>query len=172
MVSLNEHKKCPDRARPSRKPSERVHWVVVYHSNGMADEGLRHNRSGLGPARMRARSPHIRLRLLLIRLAGRRVFGRWSALDIIVSIIVGSNLSRALTGSAPLFGTIVATTLLMLLHWVLAHLAARSRSVSRILEGTPIALSQEGRLRNMHNAGTPSRRPISTRPFGNPALRI
>ncbi len=43
--------------------------------------------------------------LVLVRLAGRRVFGRWSALDIIVSIVVGSNLSRALTGNAPLLGT-------------------------------------------------------------------
>ena len=84
--------------------------------------------------------------LLLIRVAGRRVFGRWSALDIIVSIIVGSNLSRALTGSAPLFGTILATTLLMLLHLVFAHLAARSRFLSRLFEGAPIALSEEGRL--------------------------
>jgi uncharacterized membrane protein YcaP (DUF421 family) len=84
--------------------------------------------------------------LLLIRLAGRRVFGRWSALDIIVSIVVGSNLSRALTGSAPLFGTMLATALLMLLHWVLAYLAARWRSVSRILEGTPIVLSEESRF--------------------------
>ena len=40
--------------------------------------------------------------LLLVRVAGRRIFGKWSALDIIVSIVVGSNLSRALTGSAEL----------------------------------------------------------------------
>lgn len=36
--------------------------------------------------------------LVLVRVAGRRVFGKWAALDIIVSVIVGSNLSRALTG--------------------------------------------------------------------------
>lgn len=40
--------------------------------------------------------------LALVRIAGRRIFGKWSALDIIVSVIVGSNLSRALTGSAAL----------------------------------------------------------------------
>lgn len=37
--------------------------------------------------------------LVLVRIAGRRVFGQWSALEIVVSIIIGSNLSRALTGS-------------------------------------------------------------------------
>ena len=31
--------------------------------------------------------------LAVVRLAGRRVFGKWAALDFIVSIIVGSSLS-------------------------------------------------------------------------------
>lgn len=81
-----------------------------------------------------------------MRLAGRRVFGKWAALDIIVSIVVGSNLSRALTGSAPLFGTLAATTLLMGLHWILAHVAARSAVVSRIFEGAPVKLAMAGKL--------------------------
>lgn len=84
--------------------------------------------------------------LALVRLAGRRVFGKWAALDIIVSIIIGSNLSRALTGSAPLFGTLIATTLLMGLHWILAHGAARSDLISRILEGAPVKLAVAGNL--------------------------
>ena len=83
--------------------------------------------------------------LVLVRLAGRRVFGKWSALDIVVSIIVGSNLSRALTGSAPLPGTLAATTLLMALHWIIAQLAARVHPVSRLVEGEPIVLAESGR---------------------------
>ena len=82
--------------------------------------------------------------LVLVRLAGRRVFGRWSAIDIVVSIIVGSNLSRALTGNAPLWGTLAATTALMLLHWALAQGAARVRWISRLLEGAPIRLAEAG----------------------------
>jgi uncharacterized membrane protein YcaP (DUF421 family) len=82
--------------------------------------------------------------LLLVRVAGRRVFGRWSAIDIVVSIIVGSNLSRALTGNAPLWGTLAATTALMLLHWALAQGAARVRWISRLLEGAPIRLAEGG----------------------------
>lgn len=82
--------------------------------------------------------------LALVRVAGRRVFGKWSALDIVVSVIVGSNLSRALTGSAPLSGTLAATTLLMVLHWVLAQAAARSPRVSGIVEGSPIELARGG----------------------------
>ncbi len=84
--------------------------------------------------------------LVLVRVAGRRVFGKWAALDIIVSIILGSNLSRCLTGSAPLWGTLAASALLMVLHWVLALAAARSASLSRILEGRPVQLGQGGLL--------------------------
>ena len=82
--------------------------------------------------------------LVLVRVAGRRAFARWSALDIVVSIIVGSNLSRALTGSADLWGTLLATTLLMALHLCLACAAARWRGVSRLVEGASIALSSGG----------------------------
>lgn len=79
--------------------------------------------------------------LLLVRVAGRRIFGKWAALDIIVSVIVGSNLSRALTGNSPLLGTLAATTLLIVLHWGLAHLAARSTAVSHAVEGRAVQLT-------------------------------
>jgi uncharacterized membrane protein YcaP (DUF421 family) len=84
--------------------------------------------------------------LLLVRLAGKRLSGRWSALDIVVSIIVGSNLSRALTGNAPLWGTLATTTLLVALHWVLAHAVARWSRLSRILEGHGERIGEGGRV--------------------------
>ena len=83
--------------------------------------------------------------LLTVRVVGRRIFGKWSALDIVVSIVIGSNLSRALTGSAPLLCTLVATTVFLLLHWLLAHLAARFPAVSRLLEGQAITIFKEGK---------------------------
>jgi uncharacterized membrane protein YcaP (DUF421 family) len=82
--------------------------------------------------------------LLLVRLFGRRMFGKWSALDVIVSLIVGSSLSRALTGSAPLWETLLAMGLLMLMHWVLAHAAARSGALSRLFEGRESLLGRDG----------------------------
>ena len=83
--------------------------------------------------------------LALVRLAGRRVFGRWAALDIVVAIVVGSNLSRALTGNAPLGGTLAATTLLMVLHWLMAQGVARSKRLSHLFEGSVIELARGGR---------------------------
>jgi len=82
--------------------------------------------------------------LVLLRVSGRRVFARWSALDIIVSIIMGSCLSRALTGSAPLGGTLLAMILLAFLHWLLALTAARSVRFARLVEGGAVVLGHSG----------------------------
>jgi uncharacterized membrane protein YcaP (DUF421 family) len=84
--------------------------------------------------------------LAMVRLAGRCVFGKWSALDFIVSTIVGSSFSRAITGSAALGGTLASTTLIMLLHWVLAHAATRSERLPKVKEGAPRPLLREGQV--------------------------
>jgi uncharacterized membrane protein YcaP (DUF421 family) len=84
--------------------------------------------------------------LLLIRVAGRRTFGQWSALDVIVSVTAGSALSRALTGNAPLGGTMAAVTVLMGLHWLMAQIVSRNRAAATLLEGDPIVLATRGKL--------------------------
>jgi uncharacterized membrane protein YcaP (DUF421 family) len=84
--------------------------------------------------------------LLLIRISGRRTFGRWSALDLIVSVTAGSTLSRALTGEAPLLGTMAATAAFVGLHWVLAQTVARSSKACNLLEGTPVVLAENGQF--------------------------
>ena len=83
---------------------------------------------------------------LLLRLAGRRIFGRWAALDIVVSIMVGSNLSRALTGSAPLLATLVGTTALVGLHWIAATLAVYWRPLDGVIEGKPVQIVRGGQM--------------------------
>jgi uncharacterized membrane protein YcaP (DUF421 family) len=82
--------------------------------------------------------------LALVRVAGRRVFGKWGAIDIIVSIVIGSNLSRALTGGAELFGTLAATALVMAFHWLLSHAAARSPWLAKLVEGGMVELGKSG----------------------------
>lgn len=84
--------------------------------------------------------------LLLLRLTGRRTFGHWSALDVVMSIIVGSALARALTGSAPLPGTMAAAAVLALLHWLMAHCVARYPRLGRWIEGAPVVLMQDGHV--------------------------
>jgi uncharacterized membrane protein YcaP (DUF421 family) len=86
--------------------------------------------------------------LVMLRLSGRRTFAHWSALDIVMSIIVGSSLSRAMTGSAPLPGTLAAVAVLSLLHLLVAYAVAGSKSLSRLIEGPPVILARDGVLDN------------------------
>jgi uncharacterized membrane protein YcaP (DUF421 family) len=84
--------------------------------------------------------------LVALRISGKRTFARWSALDLVISIIVGSNLSRALTGSAPLPGTLAAVAVLIALHFIATFAAARSVWWSRLLEGSGVVLGEKGAL--------------------------
>src|SRR5436305_1942424 len=73
---------------------------------------------------------------------------------IVTAVIIGSNLSRALTGGALLLGTLSATTLLLGLHRILARGAERFRGVSRIIEGVPLRLAEAGKAdRSMQHPG-------------------
>lgn len=82
--------------------------------------------------------------VLAARVAATRAFGRWSPLDIIFAVIVGSNLGRAMTGSAPFVPTIVATLALVGVHTALARAAARWSWLSFLVKGGRVRLVREG----------------------------
>jgi uncharacterized membrane protein YcaP (DUF421 family) len=83
--------------------------------------------------------------LAIVRIAGKRMFGEWGAIDIVIMILIGSNLSRALTGNAPFVPTIVATTLLVALHQILTHAIVWFPPLGPWLKGQPRRLMQGGR---------------------------
>jgi uncharacterized membrane protein YcaP (DUF421 family) len=109
--------------------------------------------------------------LAVVRLAGRRVFAQWTALDIIVAILTGSTLSRALTGNADLVGTLAATSLLFVLHGVVSHASARSVTASRWLEGGAVRLGAMGAWTRRPCGATRSAPPRSTKPCARRASR-
>lgn len=84
--------------------------------------------------------------LAMLRLSGRRTFAHWSALDIVVSFILGSALARAMTASAPFPGTLAAAAVMVILHVLLSHALARSQKLARFIEGTPVVLVDHGQL--------------------------
>jgi uncharacterized membrane protein YcaP (DUF421 family) len=84
--------------------------------------------------------------LILLRVASRRFLGRYSAFDWVLSIILGSVLSRAITGSAPLFPTVAVSTLLMALHWGLGALASRSAVLAKVVHGEEHLLVRDGAI--------------------------
>lgn len=84
--------------------------------------------------------------LILIRLAGRRAFGRQTPLDIVLAVMIGSNLSRTLTGNSPFFPTLAGTAALIVLYWLASHLARRSRAFGWLVKGSPVWLIRDGKL--------------------------
>jgi len=84
--------------------------------------------------------------LIMLRLSGRRTFARMSALDFIITIVAGSVLAQAMTGSVPMGPAMVGVAVLIFLHALVAIFVARSESVSRLIEGKPIPLARDGVL--------------------------
>ena len=83
---------------------------------------------------------------LLYRAVPKKAFGNSAVVDIVLTVVIGSALSRALTANAPLLPTFAATAALALLHVLLSTLARHSEPVSRLVKGRPILLVQDGKV--------------------------
>jgi uncharacterized membrane protein YcaP (DUF421 family) len=84
--------------------------------------------------------------ILCIRIAGRRTFAEYSPLDIIVALIVGSSISRVMTGKADMIPALSATLVLVILHRVLAMASMRWAFLSRLVKARPIEIVRDGRI--------------------------
>lgn len=82
--------------------------------------------------------------ILCVRIAGRRTFSQAAPLDIIVYLIVGSNLSRIITGNANVFPTMAATLTLVVLHRLLAYASLHKNPVSSLIKSNPTVLVRDG----------------------------
>lgn len=95
------------------------------------------------------------LRALIIYLAaltmvrvggGQRFLGKHAAFDVILGIIFGSVLSRAVEGSTPFFETLGAGLVLMSLHWLFAVTALRFHQFGTLVKGAAHPLIQDGEI--------------------------
>lgn len=95
----------------------------------------------------------------IVRLGSTRFMARNSPLDLILAIMLGSVLSRAITGQAAFFPTLVAGAVLVALHSLFALLAAGSDSFGYWVKGRSSLLIEDGRrvpgalLRNRVGSG-------------------
>jgi uncharacterized membrane protein YcaP (DUF421 family) len=85
--------------------------------------------------------------LFLVRLGDKRFLGKNTAFDVILGIILGSVISRAINGQAALFPTMAAGLVLVGLHWVLAGIAFRSDGFGTLVKGCPRLLVEDGEIR-------------------------
>ncbi|HEX3364982.1 DUF421 domain-containing protein [Phenylobacterium sp.] len=79
-----------------------------------------------------------------IRIAGRRTFSNASPLDIVVALVVGSNLSRVMTGKADFWPAITASLLLVILHRVFATLTTHWGWLAKLMKAEPVVLVRDG----------------------------
>ena len=86
------------------------------------------------------------LALLLVRIGSKRFLSQATAFDVVVAIMLGSILSRAINGSAPLIPTILGAGALVGLHWVFAALAARTSFFGPLVKGEPRLLIKDGQV--------------------------
>ncbi len=86
------------------------------------------------------------LALFMLRLGEKRFLGKNTAFDVILGIIFGSVVSRAITGSSSFFPTLGAGLVLVLLHWGLAEIAFRSDRFGNVVKGNPRVLVEDGEI--------------------------
>jgi uncharacterized membrane protein YcaP (DUF421 family) len=84
--------------------------------------------------------------LLLIRISGRRTFGKKTAFDNTIVIILGAVLSRAVVGASAFVPTVVCSLCFVLLHRLLAWICLFNERFAHLLRGESMVLFEDGKL--------------------------
>jgi len=84
--------------------------------------------------------------IVMLRLGNKRFMGKHTTLDVMLGIVFGLVVSRAINGNAPFFPTLAAALVLVLLHWTLAAIAFRSHGFGKLLKGRDRVLINDGEL--------------------------
>lgn len=84
--------------------------------------------------------------LIMVRLGHKRSLARKSSFDAVLIVILASFLARAINGSSPLFATIGAGFVIVLLNRVLALIAYHSHSFGILIKGRPEIIVEDGNL--------------------------
>lgn len=85
--------------------------------------------------------------LLMLRLAHKRFFAGKNAIDVLLTFVLASTLSRAINGSAAFFGTIAVGFLLVILHNVLTWAACRYHGFGQWVKGHPQVVIADGEVK-------------------------
>jgi len=95
------------------------------------------------------------LTLAIVRLGSKRFLSKATAFDVIVGIMLGSVMSRAITGSTPFYPTLIAGATLVGMHWLIAALAFRFDWFGTLVKGKSVLLIENGEIQRdgMRQAG-------------------
>jgi uncharacterized membrane protein YcaP (DUF421 family) len=86
------------------------------------------------------------LGIAMVHVGDKRFLGGIAAFDFLMAIIIGSILSRAISGSAPFVPSICASFALVLAHRGFASLGFRWDGFARVVKGSPRQLVQDGEI--------------------------
>jgi len=84
--------------------------------------------------------------LAMVRLGEKRFRGENTAFDLILGIILGSVVSRAVTGQAPFLPTLGAGFVLVGLHWLFSVLSFHSDRFGTLVKGSHRTLVKDGEI--------------------------
>src|SRR5438105_4420596 len=85
--------------------------------------------------------------LAIIRVGKSRSIGRISPLDVLLGFILGSLVSRGITGHASLSGTAGSSAALVAVHWVLTRLACQWHWFGDLVKGHADIIVENGQPR-------------------------
>lgn len=86
------------------------------------------------------------LGIAMVHVGDKRFLGGIAAFDFLMAIIIGSILSRAISGSAPFVPSICASFALVLAHRGFASLGFRWDGFARLVKGSPRQLVRDGEI--------------------------
>ncbi len=107
--------------------------------------GIDGDELGAGQMGVRAVVVYI-VAVAIVRLAKKRFMGQATAFDVILGIVLGSVVSRAVTGNAPFGPALVAAATLLAMHWLFSGLALRLPGFGWAIKGEPRLLIRDGRM--------------------------
>jgi uncharacterized membrane protein YcaP (DUF421 family) len=84
--------------------------------------------------------------LAMVRWGEKRFMGKNTAFDVILGVILGSVVSRAINSTADIAPTLAAGFVLVGLHWAFASLAFRSDRFGTLVKGNTRVLVRDGRI--------------------------
>lgn len=116
-------------------------WSAAAGALGLDQDSL-----SVGQMALRATIVYI-AGLVLVRLGEKRFIGKFSAFDVIMGIMIGSILSRAITTADGFFAILAAAFMLILMHYAFAALAYHSDRFGDLVKGQSRTLVEDGEIK-------------------------
>jgi uncharacterized membrane protein YcaP (DUF421 family) len=86
------------------------------------------------------------LAIAMIKVGGKRMFSKYGAFDIVISLMLGTMLGKAVVGSAKFLPTIITSFLLVLLHRLLSRITFYNKTIGKFIKGEATLIAKDGQF--------------------------